>query len=210
MSSLSGRDSTCTRRLLRPVASADVFCTDRNTLPASGTDAATEQSRVQWQQQSAYVDIVVMFHVCAHDAAQTHQLYVALPCSHLCIGAGPCKTVQVLTCTSSQSGAKRCSAGGCCPCPALTRHLHHHPLLLVVSVVIGTVPGRQSGEGHGCRARTSIQWRSTQQDDAVGGASPDMVDIAAFSDVCSELPQALGMLREQTQQHSRLTNLRRP
>lgn len=32
----------------------------------------------------------------------------------------------------------------------LTRHLHHHPLLLVVPVVLPPVPGRQGGECHGC------------------------------------------------------------
>lgn len=41
VSSLSGSDSTCTRKLpLPPAASADVFCTDRSTLPEAGTEAA--------------------------------------------------------------------------------------------------------------------------------------------------------------------------
>lgn len=41
VSSLSGSDSTCTRKLPPPPdASADVFCTDRSTLPEAGTEAA--------------------------------------------------------------------------------------------------------------------------------------------------------------------------
>lgn len=41
---------------------------------------------------------------------------------------------------------------------SLTRHLHHHALLLAMAV---TIPGRQRCEGHGCRCKqhTSTAWQ---------------------------------------------------